>query len=143
MAIVPPELVVREMDSKLLKPEKFILVGSPKWKGRKIKDIISNERIIDFDVTDETSFSYLKKFDLVDSVTLSRHFVNENEALIKMFSLGVGYGTLNTEIASPFLKRGELISLNSGKYFEQKHALAWYPRPQMSNYFRSIIKAIK
>lgn len=143
LAVVPPELVAKEMDSKLLKPEKFLLVGSPQWKGRKIKEIISNEKIIDFDYSDDTSISYLKHFGMLDLMKSARHFVNENGALIKMFMSGIGYGTLNSEIAVPYLERGELIPLNSGKTYVQNHALAWYPRLQMTNYFKSLTRVIK
>jgi hypothetical protein len=139
-AVLPPELVSKEMDSKLLKSERFVLVGTSRWKGRQLKDIIVNEKAIDFDSSDNTTFSYLIKFGLIDLSKNPRHFVNENDALIKLFVAGVGFGTLNIEIAKPFVERGQLILLNSGKFNEQEHALVWYPRPNKAEYFKKIIR---
>ena len=65
LAIVKPEQVTKEMDSKLLKPEKYVLVATAQWKGRKLIDVLSNERIIDFNENDLTTINYLKKFELI------------------------------------------------------------------------------
>lgn len=143
IAIVPPEQVPNEMDSKMLKPEKYILVASPKWKGRKLADILENEKLIDFDESDQTSINYLKKFSLLSKLKRPRLFVNNNEAIIKLFSEGVGFGTLTQEIAKPYLESGKLITLNGGSVMEDPLALAWYPRPEIPNYFKDIISAIK
>tara|TARA_Y100000590_G_C15735209_1_gene1018297 strand:+ start:922 stop:1785 length:864 start_codon:yes stop_codon:yes gene_type:complete len=143
LAVVPPHVVSKEMDSKVLKPEKFSLVCSKKWKNRKLKEILSKERIIDFDETDDTTYSYLRSFSLLGHVSKSRHFVNENASLIEMFSDGIGYGTLNSEIASRYIKEGKISSLNNGKTFQQEHALAWYPRTEMPTYFEDIVSCIK
>ncbi len=40
MAIVSPNLVPNEMDSKMLKPDKIVLVASKEWKGRRMQDIL-------------------------------------------------------------------------------------------------------
>jgi LysR family transcriptional regulator, chromosome initiation inhibitor len=143
LAIVPPEQVPNEMDSKLLKPEKYILVASQKWKGRKLIDILENEKIIDFDKSDQTSLNYLKKFGLLSKMKKPRLFANDNEAIIKLFSHEVGFGTLTLEIAKPHLDSGQLISLNGGAVMDAPLALTWYPRPAMPRYFRAIVDAIK
>jgi len=143
LAIVPPEQVPNEMDSKELKPEKYILVASPKWKGRKLLDILENERVIDFDESDQTSINYLKKFNLLSKLKKPRLFANNNETIIKLFSQGVGFGTLTQEIAKPHLDEGNLIILNGGAAMEDSLALTWYPRPEMPKYFRAIVDAIK
>jgi LysR family transcriptional regulator, chromosome initiation inhibitor len=142
-AIVPPELVPNEMDSKLLKPDKYVLVGSPKWKGRRLADILNREKIIDFNESDQTTLNYLKRFELISKVGQPRLFVNGNDALIKLFSAGVGFGTLTQDVVRPFIEAGELILLNNGAMIEEPHALAWYPRPQVPYYFKSIVQAIK
>ena len=108
LVIVPPEFVVKEVDSKLLRPEKYILVGSPKWKGKSVKKILNESRIIDFDETDTASFDYLRHFGLLEIVSKERHFVNNNESLIKMFSKGLGYGVLTQEVAKYPLDSGDL-----------------------------------
>jgi LysR family transcriptional regulator, chromosome initiation inhibitor len=62
--------------------------------------------------------------------------------LIKLFSAGVGFGTLTQEIARPHLASRALIALNGGALMEDPLALTWYPRPQMPPYFRAVISAI-
>lgn len=141
-AIVAPEKVPNEMDSKVLKPEKYVLVASPHWKGRKLSDILKNEKIIDFHELDPTSLNYLRAFNLLSRVGQPRLFTNNNEAIIKLFSQGIGYGTLTREVALPHLDAGHLITLNNGATMEAPLALTWYPRPEMPNYFREIVHAI-
>lgn len=143
LAIVPPEHVQNEMESKRLKPDKYLLVGSPKWKGRKLLDILESERIIDFGAKDFTTCMYLRKFNLLSKVKRERLFVNNNEAIIKLFSVGAGFGTLTQEIAKPHLDSGKLITLNGGTPVEDALALAWYPRHEMPEYFRAIVDSIR
>lgn len=143
LAIVPPEQVPNEMDSKRLKPDKYVLVGSPNWKGRRLSDLLENERVIDFDEDDPTTLNYLKKFDLADQLVRPRLFVNNNEAIVKYFSQGIGFGTLTQEIAKPHLEAGQIIALNGGAVMEDPLALTWYPRPEMPAYFKAIIDSIR
>jgi LysR family transcriptional regulator, chromosome initiation inhibitor len=143
LAIVPPEDVPNEMESKRLKPDRYLLVASSDWKGRRIQDILENERIIDFYENDETTRKYLKHFDLLASVKKERLFVNENEALIRLFSSGVGYGTLTESVARPHLEKGNLLTLNRGQAMEDALALIWYSRSQKPDYFTDLIQSIK
>lgn len=140
-AIVSPKDVPNEMDSKLLKPDRYLLVASSRWKERKLSDILKHERIIDFYESDDTTHKYLKNFDL--KATRDRLYINENEALIRMFSAGIGFGTLTESIAESHLKSGKLIALNRGKTIDDPLALAWYPRPRRMDYFEALVKAIK
>lgn len=142
LAIVPRTQVTKELDSKLLKPEHYILVGSPTWRRRTLTDILKNERIIDLDDTDHMTHSYLKKFRLQRFAKVERHFVNNNPALLRFFQSACGYGVLTTDVADPLLKAGTLIDLNPGHSFQNELALAWYPRPEMPTYFRALIAAI-
>ena len=48
LAIISQDNVPNEMDSKTIKPDKYVLVASRSWKGRRIHDILKNERLIDF-----------------------------------------------------------------------------------------------
>lgn len=143
LAVVPPEQVPNEMDSKVLKPDRYLLVSSPKWKGRRLNDIVENERIIDFYASDTTTMRYLEQFDLAGLVRRERLYVNENQALVRLFSEGVGFGTLTESVARPYLENGELITLNRGQAMEDPLALAWYPRPQKPDYFADLVRAIK
>lgn len=143
LAIVSPEEVPNEMEGKVLKPDRYLLVASSKWKGRRLHEILESERIIDFYESDPTTKNYLRKFELLSHVKRGRLFVNENEALISLFSQGVGYGTLTESVAEPHLKSGRIITLNRGQSMEDGLALVWYPRPQKPDYFADLVRAIK
>ena len=143
MAIVSPEQVPNEMGSKKIKPDRYVLVSSPKWKGRRLTDILEKERVIDFDENDSTTLNYLKMFNLISQLKKPRIFVNNNEAIIRLFSEGVGFGTLTQEIAKPYLDAGKLITLNGGAVMENPLALVWYPRHEMPQYFKAITQSIK
>ena len=143
LAIVPPGLIPNEMDSKVLKPDRYVLVASHLWKGRRINDILENERVIDFYESDQTTMGYLKHYGFETKAMRSRLFINENEALIRMFIAGIGFGTLTDDIAAPFLRGGKLIALNRAQFLEDPLALIWYPRPRKMDYFEAIVRAIK
>lgn len=143
LAILSPQDVALEMDSKMLKPDKYILVASPTWKNRRLTDIVKKERIIDFYESDETTKNYLKKYDLLRLARHERVFANTNFALTSLLKAGVGYGTLTQEVAADDIARGELIVLNQNQVFEDPQALAWYPRKEMPLYFRKIVESIK
>jgi DNA-binding transcriptional LysR family regulator len=129
------------MDSKLLRPDRYLLVGSYKWKGRKLAEVLEQERVIDFYESDETTFKYLKYFGW--TTKRNRIFMNENETLIRMFIAGVGFGTLTEAIAKPYLDSEKLFALNRGQAVEDPLALAWIPRPRKMDYFEAVVKAIK
>lgn len=141
--IVSKEKVALEMDSKIIKAERYILVGPYEWKKRGIKDIVKNEVIIDFDKNDQYSFDFLKSHGLYELALKSRHFVNNTDGLASLISLGAGYSVVAEDIALPLIENKELSNLMPGKYLELKDmCLAWYPRPQMPNYMAEIIKFI-
>lgn len=143
LAIVPPERIPNEMESKRLKPERYLLVASPLWKGRRLQDLLENERVIDFDANDHTTLNYLKRFSLSTSLCKPRLFINDNATIINYFSRGIGFGTLTQEIARPHLAAGDLIVLNGGAAMEDPLALVWYRRPETPLYFKALIHAIK
>lgn len=142
LAIIQKEQVAREMESKILKPERYVLVCSQRWKNRKLHDIIQNERIIDFDPADQMTFNYLKHYHLLDKARHDRHFANRTELLAMLIAAGCGYGVLTTEFSKPYLEDKQLIILNSNKIYEYTLALAWYARPEPPRYFTALIKAI-
>ena len=79
--------------------------------------------------------SYLKEFGLGSLRIGQRIYTNENQALIRLFSQGVGYGALTESVARPYLDSGDLIALNKNQTLEEPLALVWYPRAQMPDYF--------
>ena len=143
LAIVGREEIVSELDSKLLKPALYVLVASSAWKDREIKDILVKERIVDFNDQDHTTYQYLKKFRLVDLVQKERHLANNTDALAALVAGGYGYSVLSTDFAKPLIERGSLIEINPGKSLRIDFALAWYPRPQMPDYFKKLVSGIK
>lgn len=141
-SIMSPDKITRDMESKSITPEEYLLVCTSRWKNRKLHDILRKERIIDFDESDKTTLNYLKQFNLSKYAQLDRLFVNRTESLCKMFHEGYGYGVLTKEFATPFLKNKDLITLNSGKTFENPLSLVWYSRPKPLQYFSSVLEAI-
>jgi len=141
--IVPPDQVPREMDSKMLKADRYVLVASTKWKGRKLSDILDKEKLIDFDEGDDTSKNYLKKFGLLSQLKNDRLYINSNELIVQLFSEGIGFGTLTQEIAKPFIDSGKIFALNNGGVLEDPLGLAWYPRKEMPESLKDIILAIR
>jgi LysR family transcriptional regulator (chromosome initiation inhibitor) len=142
-AIIPAERVPNEMDSKQLKPDRYLLVASAKWKNRKLVDIFASERIIDFSESDRTTTNYLRQFKLDGPVLRDRLFVNENAALIQYFIKGIGFGTLTEAAAKPYLANGDLITLNKGMAMLEPLALIWYPRTNRTEYFDDIVRSLK
>jgi DNA-binding transcriptional LysR family regulator len=143
LSIILRHEVVSEFDSKLLKPEEYLLVGPSKWKKRDLKELVQNERVIDFNQEDDFTINYLKKFKLYKYMSKSRHFVNNTDALTSLIIEGQGFSVLSKKFAEPFLKSGSIVDLNQAKSLSVDFALAWYPRAQMPTYLKKLIQAIK
>jgi LysR family transcriptional regulator, chromosome initiation inhibitor len=143
LAVVSGEHVPYEMDSKLLKPDRYLLVACAKWKNRELNDILASERAIDFYESDSTTQDYLKHFNLDKNMRMNRLFVNENQALAKYIAAGVGYGTLTETVAKNYLEEGSLVRLHRGQSFNQSLALVWYPRSHHIPYFEDIVRSVK
>lgn len=141
-AFIRAQDVPNELEGKPIKPNRFILVGPRGWKEREVKDIIKNERIIDFDPSDDMTFQYLKKYKLFDIARHERHFVNNIESLVDLIEDGHGYGVLEEAFLEQFLTKRKLIVLNEGKFLENKMALCWVSRPIYSKLSLEIIKLI-
>jgi LysR family transcriptional regulator (chromosome initiation inhibitor) len=142
LAIVPPGEIPNEMEGKNLKPDRYLLVGSADWKGRRLGEILETERAIDYYEKDLTTNRYLEHFSLARPAR-ARIYANENEALVRLFAAGAGFGTLTESVAKPYLESGDLIVLNKGQALEDPLALAWYPRSRRMPYFDDVVKAIR
>lgn len=143
LAIIAPQFIMKEMQTKKLKDEKYLLVCTSEWKNRTLHDILKSEKIIDFDESDQMTFNYLKKYNLFEIAQKERHFVNRTCSLLKMLIKGYGYGVLTYELAKNYIDNHHLITLNSGKIYKNLLNLAWYARPEPSKYFSAIIQAIR
>lgn len=140
-AVLEHHHVTREMDSKILKAERYCLYGPASWKRRLLPDILTHEPIVDFSQTDNMTYNLLDKYRLKSRSLKERHFANNTDALISMISLGLGYSALTDECAREHVKSGKLVRLDD-IFFDHKLALAWYPRPEKPDYFLSIIKSL-
>jgi LysR family transcriptional regulator, chromosome initiation inhibitor len=145
IAIVEKAQVVLEVDSKILKPEKYVLVASPTWQGRDLKQIVRDERIIDFDPSDEMTHRFLNKYCLKDLAKAKgqRSFANNTDAIASLVASGMGYTVLAFDFARPLIDRGELMRLGGSMHYDYSIALAWYPRRHPPKYFKSLVKSIK
>lgn len=141
LAIIEQDHLTDEMESKILQPELYVLVASPKWKGRRLQDVIQNERIIDFDKHDQATFNYLKHYDLFADANKERHYANRTSSLPIMIAGELGYGVLPLEFAKPYIANKQLIVLNAGKTYPYALVLAWFSRHQQPGYFSDLIKA--
>jgi DNA-binding transcriptional LysR family regulator len=142
-AIIQALQVTDEMAHKKLLPEHYVLVCSTEWKNRKLTDIIKNERIIDFDPSDQVTHNYLKQYNLLDIAKHSRYFVNRTDNLAMLVAQGIGYSTLAKEFAEPYIKNKQLMILNKGHAYDMQPVLAWHARHEPPAYFSAIIDAIK
>lgn len=141
LAIIEHSWLSEEMEYKNLQPEHYILVVPIKWRKRQLKDVIKNERIIDFDTQDQMTFNYLKKYDLFDLANKDRHFTNRTDSLALMIAEELGYGVLPLEFAKSYLANKQLAVLNSGKTYSHLLVLSWFPRHQQPKYFSALINA--
>ena len=142
LVILDEEELKPEMRYKLLEPEEYVLVCSPKWKKRRLKDIIQEERIIDFNQTDHLTYDYLKGYNLFDNANTSRYFVNRTENLAQLVSEGIGYTALAKEFAKPYVEEKSLIILNQEKTLDITPVLAWFDRPEPPRYFTAVVESI-
>lgn len=142
LGLLKPDQVALEMDSRLLKPERYILAGPAAWKKRGLDDILQTEPIVDFDPDDTMTYDFLDKHRWLAKCRKDRHFANNTDALMSILRGGLGYSVLSEEFAAGALKRGELTDLAPGKFYDYRVALAWYPRPEMPDYFKALIDAI-
>ena len=143
LAFVFPNEVGLELDSKLIRPVEYLLVATPKWKGRLLKEILGTEKLLAYHPGDTTGLDYLRIFHLLEHFKRSRFCVSENITLIRVLELGLGFGVLPKEIAEPLINENKLASLNQGRSYKISYALAWYPRREMPDYFREIVQMIK
>ena len=143
LAFVFPREVGLELDSKLVRPVEYLLVATPQWKNRPLKEILEREKLLAYHPSDTTGVDYLKTFNLLERFKRSRLCVSENITLIRLLEFGLGFGVLPRELAEQLIHEDKLLSLNQGRAYKIPFALAWYPRKEMPAYFREIVRMIK
>jgi LysR family transcriptional regulator (chromosome initiation inhibitor) len=143
LAVVMTHEITNELDSKMIAPNELVMVASAKWRGRKLDEILASERLIAYRPDDELGMEYLRQFKILDQLKRARLYANENEVILQMVILGIGFALLPRQVVLPFVKQKVLIELNDGKTLKIPLALAWYPRKEMPEYFRDLIRSIK
>lgn len=142
LAVLPRDDVVVELDAKALRPSRQILVGPGAWEGRRLREIVAAERIIDFNEGDDATLAFLREHGLTRGARRRRHLVNNPDALAELVAAGLGYTVLDADFAAWWLAGGRLVNLAPGRWLDQEVALAWYPRREMPAYFRALIDAV-
>jgi len=142
LAVMPPIEVPNEMDAKRLEPETYIMVGPLKWKGRKIEEIIKNERLVDFNSGDKVTLNFLKKYKLIHLAKKEGHYVNNTDALLSLVVRGHGYSVLSKRFVELHIKNKQITQIMPDAFSKLEFALAWYPRHEMPKYFRKLIDLI-
>ncbi|MBC7741128.1 MAG: LysR family transcriptional regulator, partial [Bdellovibrionaceae bacterium] len=80
-AILEHHQVTREMDSKILKPERYHLYGPTAWKKRALNEIFTSETLIDYNESDMMTFNYLEKYKSKNKIKKERHYANNIDAI--------------------------------------------------------------
>lgn len=140
LALIPPERVALEWDSRPLKPERRILTGPRAWRKRALDEILRDETIADS--ADGPTFEFLEKYRWLSKCRTERHLADDDDARKALVLSGAAYSVLSEELAAPELDSGALVNLAPGKFTERRFALAWSPRPGMPDYFKDLIEAI-
>lgn len=143
LAVVLRHEVTPELDSKLLKPLEYLLVGPVGWASRKLNDVLSSERLFAYHPGEKQGLDYLRQYDLLEQLRRPRLYVNDNQSLERLISLGVGFGLVPKELALPHFKNKTLAPLHGERSLKVEMALVWYPRANLPSYFQEIIKALK
>jgi DNA-binding transcriptional LysR family regulator len=141
-AVMPSYEMVKELDSKPIEPETYIAVAPYSWENRDLKEILTTERFIDFNINEKFTLEYLKKHKLETLARKDGHYVNNTDALISMINAGLGYSVLSKNFVEPYIKNKQMVELRPDKPVKIDFVLAWYPRREMPKYFKEIIKLI-
>lgn len=142
LALLGRDDVVNELDAKPLRPARYRLVGPAAWAGRDPAELVATERIVDFDEADDATFAFLRGHGLLAGARRRRHLVNNPDALAELVAGGFGYSVLAEDFAASLLADGRLVDLSPELQLDQEIALAWYPRHEMSGYFRALLQAV-
>lgn len=134
--------VPNELEGKIVTSDKFYLIGPTHFKNMNIKEIVSNYRAVNFDIADDLTLAYLKKFKLEKLYNPNPHTINNIPGLVSLIEAGFGYGLIEEKFLKKFLPKNKLSILNNNQFLENKMALCWLPRPIYSKTFLSFIDLI-
>jgi LysR family transcriptional regulator, chromosome initiation inhibitor len=132
--------ITNSFDSKLIRPEHYILVGPTAWQKRRLEEIVEVEPMIDFDPSDVMTFRFLEMHKLLNKVKCERFFVNTTDYILELIRMGVGYSVIAQEMAEPDLKAKRICNLMPGNTMPFHLAIAWRTRRQMPPSLSWLIK---
>lgn len=140
--VCSPLEVANELDSKVLEPDIYTLVGAYSWKNRDIKDILKTEHLVDFNYGDKVTLEFLKKNKIEHLANKDGHYINNTDGIVALLCMEKGYSVLSKKFIEPYIKSKQLTALLPDKQTKMEFALAWYPRTEMPIYFKDLIKRI-
>lgn len=143
IAILEPENVSKDLVTKPLRNEEYVMLCTNHWKDKSFADILANEKAVDFSMNEQTTTNYLRHFELLSKAQTARHYVNRIESMSMMLTHGFGYGVLSKTFSQRHVDAGDLIEINEGATYEAPYVLAWFDRPDPPAYFADIIAAIE
>jgi LysR family transcriptional regulator, chromosome initiation inhibitor len=141
--VTSKENVSLEMDSKTIKPEKYVMVVPKAWNKRSVEDIVRTCKIVDFAESDYLTYNYLTQHGLRNLATQERHFINNTDGLVQLVASEFGYSVLDLQFAELCRQNHAISILQAEKVLLVQQAVCWYPRPNMPSYFKSILDCIK
>ncbi|WP_192482927.1 MULTISPECIES: LysR family transcriptional regulator [Cysteiniphilum] len=142
LAIVNNKQVSKEMCAKVLSPERYVFIVPKAWAKRAIKDVVLNENIIDFDSSDDITFSYLAKYDLLQFARKDRHFINSPDQLAQLVGFKLGYTVVTKQFFEQYCDQAKVVILKDNWFYDHDISLCWYDRGVLPSYFKALIDAI-
>ena len=136
---LPRESVALELDSKLLRKSKYILVGGRKYK----KHLDSDVSIIDYSVGDNFTSLFFEKHKLEYQRSKERHYINNTMMLPSLLEKNFGVAVLDLNHFNAIKNQYEIYNLLPTKSYEIEWALVWLARAEVPDYFQKIINSIK
>ncbi len=142
-AIVPDHTVNKELEKKELLPEEYVLCVPPAWKSRPIAEILQQERMIDFNETDDLTFKWFENTGWSYKLNPARIFVNNTDAMGNWVSRGVGYCVLAQEFVDLCLPKNSVVVREDAPRWYFHLTLIWMARSQLSPIFQSIVDSLR
>jgi DNA-binding transcriptional LysR family regulator len=141
-AVVSNKHVSKEMCTKSLQPERYVLIVPKEWQSKSIFEVVANENIVDFDPSDNITFSYLAKYHLLENARKDRHFINSPDQLAQLVGLGLGYTVVTKQFYQQYCDHKRVVISNLHWFYDHETSLCWYDRGVLPHYFKALIDAI-
>lgn len=135
---LPRDRVPLELDSKLLKKSKYVLVGGERY--RKLTEVPT---LIDYSPLDNFTSMFFEEHSLDYEKGRDRHFINNTMMLPKLLENNLGVAVLDYEHFKQVKKQYRVYNLYPNKYYEIEWALVWLARAELPDYFKFILNSIK